>query len=140
MQTSRAFAHFLLCLGKESTFRNRVQEYNPEREVLPTTCIGCVSVGAATGAGAAAQKNTKKSRSRFEDATTFSNCQQSETSPGGQIRLSSLPGLMLVKVALQQRQQGTNQHRPGVRDVNDEGTHMAGSELTWSPLSHTGCY
>lgn len=47
MQTSRAFAHFLLCLGKESTFRNRVQEYNPEREVLPTSCIGCVSVGAA---------------------------------------------------------------------------------------------
>lgn len=103
MQTSRAFAHFLLCLGKESTFRNRVQEYNPEREVLPTSCIGCVGVGAATGAGAATQKN-KESCSRFEDATTFSNCQQTETSPGGQIRLFSLSGLMLVKVALQKRQ------------------------------------
>lgn len=109
MQTSRASAHFLLCLGKESTFRNRVQEYNPEREVLPTSCIGCVSVGAATetGVGAARQKN-KKSCSRFEDATALSNCQQSETSPGGQIRLFSLPGLMLVKVALQKRQQGTS--------------------------------
>lgn len=59
MQTSRAFAHFLLCLGKESTFRNRVQEYNPEREVLPTSCIGCVSVGAANGGQERQGRKTK---------------------------------------------------------------------------------
>lgn len=111
MQTSRAFAHFLLCLGKESTFRNRVQESNPEREVLPTSCMDVsvsVQQAASRGRGGKARQKNKTSSSRFEDATALSNCQQSETSPGGQIRLFSLPGLMLVKVALQKRQQGTS--------------------------------
>lgn len=75
----------------------------------------------------------------FENETTFSNCQQTLTSPGGQILLFGLSGLMLVKVAVQKQQQDSSTAPVSVTQVTRRRIWQV-SELTWSPLSHNGSY